>query len=158
MKSLALPLILLAASLSLPSCVMTIGDTVASQRAVAPSSAGTLVVRFEGIENPSGQILLSLFDNQAAHDGNGTPARVAAIPIDGQTALARFEGLAPGPYAIKAFHDIDGDGNMRTNPFGLPLEPFAFSNNARAEGGPARWDATRFAVVTGDNRVSIRIK
>lgn len=44
------------------------------------------------------------------------------------------------------FHDIDGDGKMGMNPFGMPIEPFAFSNNAPAQFGPAKWDAAKFEV------------
>jgi uncharacterized protein (DUF2141 family) len=123
----------------------------------APADA-TLEVRFVGIEAPKGQIMLSVFDSAAAHDAGGEPVRVAAIAVESDQATARFVGLSPGDYAVKAFHDVDGDGRMATNPFGMPIEPFAFSNNAKADGGPARWEATRFTVAAGENAVSIEIK
>ena len=47
---------------------------------------------------------------------------------------------------MKAYHDVNGDGTMNTNPFGMPTEPYAFSNNAVGNMGPARWDRARFAV------------
>ncbi len=123
----------------------------------APQTAA-LAIRFEGIETPTGQIMLSIYDNAAAHDRGGKPARVAMVAVDGAAATARFDGLAPGDYAVKAFHDVDGDGQMDSNPFGMPIEPYAFSNNAKAEGGPPPWDAARFAVTAGDNAVAIAIK
>ena len=46
---------------------------------------------------------------------------------------------------MRAFHDVNGDGRMNTNPFGMPTEPFAFSNNARGNMGPASWDRAEFA-------------
>ena len=61
------------------------------------------------------------------------------------TATTTFE-LPAGAYGIKLFHDVDGDGKMGTNPFGMPTEPFAFSNNAPAQFGPAKWDAAKFDV------------
>ena len=64
----------------------------------------------------------------------------------GTTADASFPGLAPGRYAIKAFHDVDGDGKMATNPFGMPTEPYAFSNDAVGNAGPAKWAAASFDV------------
>lgn len=152
--------LLLAAAAALPlgGCAISINDPGAPSPSVARAAAATLMIRFEGIETPNGQIMLSVFDNAAAHDGNGAPVRVAAVPVDGTTALASFEGLAPGDYAVKAFHDIDGDGKMGTNPFGMPLEPYAFSNNAKAQGGPPRWDAARFPVAAGANAIRIAIK
>ena len=57
-----------------------------------------------------------------------------------------FEGLPAGDYGVKAFHDVNGNGRMDTNPFGMPIEPYAFSNNAVGNMGPAGWDRAKFAV------------
>ena len=35
---------------------------------------------------------------------------------------------------------------MGRNPFGMPTEPFAFTNNAVGNMGPASWDRARVAV------------
>jgi uncharacterized protein (DUF2141 family) len=126
----------------------------------APAAANEAVlnVQFDQIEVPTGQIMLSVYDNEVAHDGGGKPVRVAAVKVEGASATVTFHGLAPGRYAIKAFHDIDGDGQMGTNPFGMPTEPFAFSNNARPQGGPPKWSAASFAVATGTSTTRIIIK
>jgi uncharacterized protein (DUF2141 family) len=124
----------------------------------APAGRAALTVTFEQIETVSGQILFSVYDSEAAHDAGGKPVRVAMARVEGPTASVRIEGLTPGLYAIKAFHDVDGDGQMKTNPFGMPLEPFAFSNNARPVGGPAPWQATSFAVPAGESETRIVIQ
>lgn len=67
-------------------------------------------------------------------------------------------GLKPGRYAVKSFHYIDGDGKMGTNPFGMPIEPFAFSNNAVGNMGPAKWADASFEVKAGANSHRIEIK
>lgn len=157
MNTHLLAVIAAAAALPLGGCAVSIGDTAEIARAPAPAAA-SLTIRFLGIETPKGQIMLSMFDTQSAHDQNGAPMRVAAATVAGTTAVVQFEGLAPGDYAIKAFHDVDGDGKMGTNPFGMPLEPFAFSNDAKVEGGPAKWDAARFPVAVGANTITITIK
>ena len=58
---------------------------------------------------------------------------------------------------MKAFHDVNGDGEMNTNPFGMPIEPYAFSNNAVGNMGPARWSAAHFAV-SGETTQTISIR
>lgn len=163
MKTPFLFTLVTAAGIALGGCVVTIGTaaTVAAQTVEQPAAAADaagLAIRFEGIETPTGQIMLSVFDNAAAHDQGGKPVRAAIVPVESDAATAVFAGLPPGDYAVKAFHDVDGDGKMGTNPFGMPLEPFAFSNNAKAEGGPPRWEAARFAVGAGDNAITIAIK
>jgi len=71
--------------------------------------------------------------------------RVARIDVAGGQRSATV-ALPAGDYAIKAFHDVDGDGQMGKNPFGMPTEPFAFSNNAVGNMGPAQWGQARFTV------------
>ncbi|WP_054134848.1 DUF2141 domain-containing protein [Blastomonas sp. AAP25] len=131
----------------------------APQMAAAnPSASASLTIRFEQITAPTGRILMSVYDSETAHDKGGKPARVGMVEVDGATATLTLTGLAPGRYAIKVFHDVDGDGQMKMNPFGMPLEPFAFSNGARPEGGPALWRAASFDVPAGasETRISFR--
>lgn len=101
------------------------------------------------VGQPTGRIMVALFDSEAAYDGSGGPVRVAQVEVSGSTATAAFEDLPAGDYAMKAFHDVDGDGEMDANPFGMPTEPFAFSNNAVGNMGPAGWDRARFTA-SGD--------
>ena len=82
--------------------------------------------------------MVAVYD-QAGYDADKQVA-AHAIPVTGDTATATFD-LPAGQYGIKMFHDVDGDGKMGMNPFGMPTEPFAFSNNAPAQFGPAKWDA-----------------
>ncbi len=92
-----------------------------------------------------GAVMVALYDSEAAY-GGGKPLRVAKAPANAAAVTARFAGIRPGRYAAKAFHDLDGDGEMDTNLMGMPTEPFAFSNNAPARGGPAAWSAASFEV------------
>jgi uncharacterized protein (DUF2141 family) len=103
----------------------------------------------------TGSVMVALYDSEAAWDG-GAPVAAMAVPADGP-AVARFDHLPAGDYAVKAFHDVDGDGEMDKNPFGLPTEPYAFSNNAVGNMGPARWDRARFPV-SGETAQTIVIR
>ena len=92
-----------------------------------------------------------------AFDSNdGRPVAAVTVAASG-AVVATFENLPAGDYAVKAFHDVDGDGEMDTNPFGMPTEPYAFSNNAVGNMGPARWDRARFAV-SGETTQTISIR
>ncbi|MDP3853945.1 DUF2141 domain-containing protein [Phenylobacterium sp.] len=119
----------------------TVAIAAASPHPAAAQSA--LTVAFEGIKTQKGAIMVALYDTEAAFDG-GKPVSVAMIPATAARVETKIAGLAPGRYAVKAFHDVDGDGKMGTNPFGMPTEPFAFSNNAVGMMGPAKWPAAAF--------------
>jgi uncharacterized protein (DUF2141 family) len=118
----------------------------------------TLTIRFTGIATPTGTVMLSVYASEADFDRGGKPVRAAMVPVKGDAAEAVFEGLAPGAYAVKAFHDVDGNGRMGTNPFGQPIEPYAFSNDAIGDAGPAKWAAARFEVAgpAASHSISIR--
>ncbi|QQQ17957.1 DUF2141 domain-containing protein [Brevundimonas vitis] len=92
-----------------------------------------------------GAVMVALFDSEAGYEGS-RPVGAQTVSVSGRITRVTFEGLAPGDYAMKAFHDVDGDGEMDSNPFGMPTEPYAFSNNAVGNMGPARWDRARFEV------------
>jgi uncharacterized protein (DUF2141 family) len=129
-----------------------------SAAAVAQNAGSSLAVNFTGIEEKQGALMGVLFDSEAAYDGKGAPVRPIMVTADKAEVAAVIEGLAPGTYAIKLFHDIDGDGKMGTNPYGMPTEPFAFSNNAQGNMGPAKWADAKFEVKAGANAHSITIQ
>ena len=104
---------------------------------------GSVILTFETGAS-TGSVMVALFNSEAAYNG-GAPVAQAAIPASGPV-VARFETLPAGDYAMRAFHDLNGNGQMDTNPFGMPTEPYAFSNNARGNMGPASWDQAKFTV------------
>jgi uncharacterized protein (DUF2141 family) len=126
-----IPALALAAALALP------------QPAAADPAKASLTLTVTGIKDVKGALMVAVFD-QAGYD---TDKAVAAtmIPVSGASVTTTIS-LPAGKYGIKLFHDVDGDGKMGTNPFGMPIEPYAFSNDAPAQFGPAKWDAAAFEI------------
>ncbi len=110
--------------------------------AAAAEAAGSLTLTFD-TGTTDGHVMVAVYNSQSAFDGEGAPVR-AVRGKPGETL--RVDGLAPGRYGIKAFHDVNGDGKLNMNPFGMPIEPYAFSNNARGHMGPAKWADAAFEV------------
>ncbi len=144
---------------AVPACATPPAATAPATSASAAPVAGasTVTLTFDGITTPTGVIMVALFDSADAYGGAGAPVRAVAAPVDGTRASVTMSGLVPGRYAAKLFHDINGDGEMQTNSFGMPTEPFAFSNNAPANMGPATWDAAAFTVAAGVTAQTITI-
>ena len=128
--------------------------------ALAQSADNKIVLTFETGAR-TGLVMVALYDSAPAFNGNGADANrsfaTAAVPAAGGRVVATFDNLPAGDYAVKAFHDVNGDGQMNTNPFGMPIEPYAFSNNAVGNMGPARWDRAHFAV-SGETAQTISIR
>ena len=66
--------------------------------------------------------------------------------MEDENPVLCFRDVAPGRYAVKLFHDRNGDGELATNLFGIPSEPFGFSNNAPAQFGPPAFADAAFDV------------
>ena len=134
-----------------PACTSTAEAEIA-----AMDGDATLTVTLTGIETQSGVIKLALFAGEEGYDGD-TPLRGANVEVDEATESVTFEGLAAGAYGIKLYHDVNGNDEMDTNPFGMPTEPFAFSNDARGRFGPASWDKAAFTLEAGENAHAIKV-
>ena len=123
--------------------------------APAPAHAARLALTFE-VGAGTGPIMVALYDSETAYSSGGAPVRRARLDVAAGRRTATFD-LPPGTYAAQAFHDLDGNGRLTTNPFGQPVEPFAFSNNARGNMGPAGWDRASFTV-SGDTAQTIALR
>lgn len=127
---------------------------LAPQPAFADTPA-RLTVTITDIKDVKGKMMIAV-SNEAGYDA-GDAVAAAASAVTGNTLIATFD-VPPGKYGIKLFHDIDSDGKMNTNPFGMPTEPYAFSNNAKGQFGPAKWGAASFDVPAGGAAQTISLK
>lgn len=101
--------------------------------------------------------MISMFDS-AEGWGTGRPVGVGAVPAVGERANLSFEALPPGRYAVRAFHDLNGDGKMNSNAFGVPIEPVASSNGAEPRFGPPQWAEAAFNAGPGETRHPITFR
>lgn len=124
----------------------------------APARAddtGSLTINLNGLE-PRGAVLLQVFNSEDGYrGGNGVAAR--RIEVSAAAASVEIADLPVGQYAVRLFHDVNGDGQFNTNAFGIPTEPFAFSNNARGSFGPASWSDAAFTLSVGENVQQIAV-
>lgn len=123
--------------------------------AQAQAANSTLTIEISGLQ-PRGHVMVQVFASEADYAA-GRAAANQIVAVDAATEQVRFEGLAAGPVAFRLFHDVNGDNRMNTNPFGIPTEPFAFSNNARGSFGPASWSQAVFTLNAGDNAQAIAL-
>ena len=105
--------------------------------------------------------MVAVFNSEAAYENSGTASEAATrslkLEIKDGTAIATLGGIPPGQYAIKAFHDLNGDAKLNTNLFGIPTEPVGFSNDAPVRMHAPSWKETMFVVHTGENAISIHL-
>lgn len=117
----------------------------------APGRAATLVVRTEGIQSSEGMIRVAVCDK--GFDEAGCPMGGLRQP-GGRVEEFVFEGLAPGSYAVAAYHDVNGNGRLDTIPPGIPREPYGFSNDVGRMAPPS---FERALVEVGEGRTTVVI-
>ncbi len=123
----------------------------------AQESFGDLTLSFPALKTPTGKVMIAVYDS-AQGWSSGKPARVAVASAADAAPSAKIVALPPGTYAVRAFQDVDGDGKMGTNPFGMPVEPYGFSRDAAPNMGPPSFDAAAFEVKAGANAQTLHLK
>jgi uncharacterized protein (DUF2141 family) len=123
-------------------------------------AAEALTVRVEGLAQPSGHVMIALYDRADAYEiGDEQALRRERLPVDDRLEVVwAVDGLASGDYGVALFHDVDDDEVLDTNFVGLPKEPYGFSNNARGRFGPPDYDAITFAFDGAPLTITIQAK
>lgn len=155
----------------LASCVMTGCMSVSKTEAPKPVDKAPVVsapatptdvkakanisVTVTGFKKSGGQVMAALV-NEAGYMGSA-PLQGRSVDVSGDEVSFSFEGVTPGEYAIRMFHDADSDGEMGANAFGIPTEQYGFSNNAAGMMGPPKWEDAKFTVTADGASQSIKL-
>ena len=141
---------------TLIACGLGIATLAAAPAAMAEENA-TLTLSVDNIETQTGKLMVALFKGQQHWKSNDAIAAQAPL-VNGETMTLTFEALEPGEYGIKIYHDENSDGKLNTGSFGIPKEPYGFSNNAPVRFGPPSWEKAHFTLQAGENTQSITLK
>jgi uncharacterized protein (DUF2141 family) len=135
-----------------------------------PAGAGELRITVKGIRSPNGVILIGLYDSAESFeraiglsDKEGflnDPDRVVGAALRANVALKGgvvFSNLERAQYAVIVFHDENSNGRLDKNFWGVPTEPYGFSNGARGILGPPRFDDSAISLDGSDKAVDITL-
>jgi len=122
------------------------------------SSDVTLTVVVTGATTEGGTIGVALYSTADGFPGQITKAATSSVhprtaPVDSFV----FRGLEPGQYAVSVYHDLNGNGKLDTNLFGVPKEPWGTSANVRPRMRAPRFEEGTLNV-SGPTRVEIRVE
>ena len=105
-----------------------------------------------------GLLAVAVYRDAEAFRRSERPIASRTIPRTGTVTTVTFTGLAPDRYAVAAFHDTDANGRLTLWPIGLPKEAYGFSNDARGQFGPPRFDAASFPLGPSGTSVSFALR
>lgn len=105
-----------------------------------------------------GRIAVAVYrDAEAFRRGEG-PVVSRMVARTGAVTSVTITDLPPGRYAVAAFHDTDGNGDLTLWPIGLPREAYGFSRNARGRFGPPAFDASAFDLPAAGSRQAFALR
>ncbi|MGA1392622.1 MAG: DUF2141 domain-containing protein [Phycisphaerales bacterium] len=103
------------------------------------------------------RVFIGLVSEPTRWPGGPFDRRAIALLSD-RGASARFGDLEPGRYAIVAFLDLDGDGELDRGAFGVPTEPVAYGNDTVPQCGPPAFGSGLVEVPTTGAAVEIYLR
>ena len=115
----------------------------------------TLTIEVASFENTKGVLRVCVTDQK--DDFLKSCAFSKIVTVEDDTVSLKIENIEKGNYAVSVYHDENNSGIIETGGvFGIPLEPYGFSNNPNMTFGPS-YKKSVFKM-TSDKNISIKLK
>jgi uncharacterized protein (DUF2141 family) len=128
-----------------------------SRPATIPPRKATLTVDVRNIQETEGRIQLGLFRPSANFPDKCKPLEARMIVATKGSVRLVFD-VEPGDYALAAYHDLNSNGKLDTRLFGIPKEPYGFSNNVRPRMSAPTFADCKVVMGTANKTISIQLK
>ena len=151
-----------AASLaaSIATSFLVAGCQTAPVAEVDPDLVGTTTLRLEiATPNDAGkQMKIAVVQSPDAwlKATGWTAAR--SVSVTPPLTIVEFDDLPLRPTAISVFIDVDENDDLARGLFGIPSEPYGFSNNLTVLFGPPRFSDATIELVPPSTTTSIKIR
>ena len=141
----------------------TATSSAAPPAATADPAAATLVrpaieLRIAGVQPGKGQVKVAVFTGPGDFPQPSAAEATLQLSPTADELTAEIDWQVQ--VAVAAYQDLDGDGVLTTNRFGIPLEPYGFSNAAVNRRGPPTFEqaAVRFQAAVSHPAPSLTIQ
>ncbi len=113
-----------------------------------------LTVTITNIKNTQGKsIRLAVFNSKGNFPNDKS---VKEVELKATTSTIKFEvELHFGEYAIAVFHDVNSNEKLDKNMFGVPKEPYGFSQNFKPKFSAPVFNDCKFTFNESNNSLSI---
>ena len=111
----------------------------------------------EDIRSPGVNVYVAVYSAQASGWDSEPLLQLRETLPDTQSATVALP-LTPGAYAIRAFVDLDGNGELATNERGRPEEPFAISVGEGRRQPSTQFSRSIFQLHEGQPEVTLTLR
>ena len=120
----------------------------------ATAQAGTIEVRVEGV-TAKGTVKVAVCDKERFLK---QCAYSASAPAQAGETTVSVKGVPSGTWAVLAYQDENGNGELDRNLIGMPKEPYGFSRDARSKFGPPGFEDAAFDVGEAQATTTVRLR
>ena len=116
--------------------------------AAAPALAAELAIEIRGVRSDAGRIYVAVHTPREGETFPYSEGTFAGTFQRAHTGDIRFvlRDLPPGRYAVNAFHDENGNGELDANVLGIPTEGYGFANDPPSSFGPPEFEEAAVTV------------
>nr|WP_293845807.1 DUF2141 domain-containing protein [uncultured Arsenicibacter sp.] len=115
----------------------------------------SLTVDVHNIRELTGNISVAIF-KPCEKFPDCKPVEGKRIDVKKNRIQVSFD-VDPGEYAVAVYHDVNDNGKLDKKLFGIPKEPYGFSNNYRPVVSAPSFKDCQVSVGTGETSVSIKL-
>ena len=122
---------------------------------VAPHAIGSLEIQLITQSDKQGKLYIALFDAPDNFPNEG--AHFLLEEVLEKEKYFSFESLPFGKYALAIFQDLNENGKLDKNLWGIPTEPYGFSNNPKAKWKKPTYEEAAFPINQQLQKIEIQI-
>ena len=116
-----------------------------------------LYLEVTGIEKIQGKIMVAVYAESENFPKTGKSFKNYSFKVKSNSMTFKLDGLHNGKsYAIAVYHDENNNEKLDENMFGMPIEKYGFSNNARETFSAPSFESAK-VVVKDSKKTSIEI-
>jgi uncharacterized protein (DUF2141 family) len=117
-----------------------------------------IAVHVTGLKDKTSKLYVAVFDSAEGFPKPEHSRTTTTIPVDAESVEFSLSLPDSSTTGIAIFQDLNGDGKLTKNGFGLPIEPYGFSNNARSTFGPPSFSQAAFKVSEKTSLIEITVR
>ncbi len=121
-------------------CTAALALAAFTTLAHAEAPGGCAKVEVQNLRTGQGPLMVAAYTNAATF--RKTAASQQRVAVTGETMTIQVCGLSGDTVALTLFQDLNADGKLDANPFGIPTEPWGASGKSTPMTGPT-WDTAQ---------------
>jgi uncharacterized protein (DUF2141 family) len=119
---------------------------------------GSITLDVRGIQKLSGEIGILVFDQAKGFPSSEEKAIMRkVVPVNSSKMIIELDELPYGEYAIALVHDVNANKKLDKNFWGVPSEPFGFSNVKKVYFGPPRFEDAKTKLSQSKQTIQIKL-